>query len=88
MAHASTFVHAAAEGELLGLRYGALEDTADRHETTADLRTGRRRPPVAIRGVDSLFVIGDVHGEYDTLTAVLRNAGIIDDGLRWAAGAA
>lgn len=86
LAHASTFVHAAADGELLRLRYGALQDAADRHETTADLRTGHGRPPVAVNGVDSLFIIGDVHGEYDTLTAVLRNAGIIGEGLRWAAG--
>lgn len=71
--------------EPLRLRFGALNDAADRHETVVRARN-EKRPPVSVEGVDSLFVIGDVHGEFDTLTAVLRNAGVIDEALRWSAG--
>ncbi|MGH7444890.1 MAG: metallophosphoesterase, partial [Longimicrobiales bacterium] len=68
------------------LRYGSADDVADRHETTIDPRTGTRRPPVSIPDADSIFVLGDVHGEYDTLTSVLHAAGVVDDRLHWSAG--
>ncbi len=31
-------------------------------------------------------MLGDVHGEFDTLTAVLKNAGLIDSDARWSGG--
>lgn len=74
-----------AEPDLL-LRYGGYEDAADRHETRIDLGSGSRRDEVDFPATDSLFVIGDIHGELDTLVAVLRNAGVIDTRDRWAAG--
>lgn len=83
VAHGAAFPLPA--GHDLVLRYGRAGE-ATLHETRIDLRTGAERPDVHVEGVDSLFVIGDIHGEFDTLTAVLRNAGIIDEDLHWAAG--
>jgi hypothetical protein len=67
------------------LRYGAAEDPDDRHETVVSLRTPRR-PPVAVSGVDSLYVLGDTHGEYDALLQGLASAGLIDGDLGWTGG--
>ncbi|HEU5209452.1 MAG TPA: metallophosphoesterase [Longimicrobiales bacterium] len=72
----------------LTLRYGSLERTEDRHQTVIDPRTGQRRPAVDIEGADTIIVIGDTHGEYDTLTHVLGAAGLLDDQLRWSGGGA
>ena len=74
------YVHSAmflrpADGPL-SLTYGALGSEEDRHHTT--IWPPPRRSEVEIGPVDSLFVVGDVHGEFDTLTAVLRNASLID----------
>ncbi|MGH7553991.1 MAG: metallophosphoesterase, partial [Longimicrobiales bacterium] len=82
--HSVTFIHRG--GANLLLRYGGEGSTTDRHETTIRLDAARRRPPVAHSGVDSIFVISDIHGEFDTLTAVLRNARIIDARNQWTAG--
>lgn len=38
--------------------------------------------------VDSLYVVGDVHGRYDQLTNLLLKAHIIDEDLNWIAGGA
>lgn len=70
------------------LRYGSADAPAQRWETVIDPRTGTRRPPVRIRDADRVFVLGDTHGELDTLTHVLRAAGVLDERLRWAAGSA
>jgi hypothetical protein len=40
----------------------------------------------AIDGVERLVAIGDVHGAYDRLVAILRAAEIVDARLRWSAG--
>jgi hypothetical protein len=37
-------------------------------------------------GVDRVVGIGDVHGRYDELTAILQGAGLTDDQLRWTGG--
>lgn len=68
------------------LDYGAVEDPGDRHQTRLRLHADTLRPSVQVRGVDSLFVVGDIHGEYDNLIRVLRNAGLIDGELRWSGG--
>jgi len=34
-------------------------------------------------GVDRIVAVGDVHGDYDQLVAVLKTAGLIDDQLNW-----
>jgi hypothetical protein len=84
-AHSASFAHAG--GGTVTLRYGSRSDRSDRHETALRLDPPRR-PPVTLDGVDSLFVIGDIHGEFATLIAVLRNAKVIDGRNRWIAGRA
>ena len=37
-------------------------------------------------GVTRIVAIGDVHGAYDNLVAVLKNAGLVDDRLDWIGG--
>jgi hypothetical protein len=68
----------------LELRYGTAEGTP-LHTTRVSL-AAPRRPPVTFRGVDSLYVVGDTHGEFDALTGTLRNAGLVDSSLRWTGG--
>lgn len=67
------------------LQYGAKDDLQDRHQTTLYLGEQRRPRPV-FSGVDSIFVVADVHGEFDTLVRLLQNAGVIDAQQRWSAG--
>ena len=81
-AHAASFLRPA-DGPLT-LRYGAVGSDEDRHQTT--IWPVPERPPTGLGPVDSLFVVGDVHGEFDTLTAVLENAGLIDSDARWSGG--
>jgi len=38
------------------------------------------------KNVDSLFVVGDVHGRYDELINLLQNSKVIDNNLNWIAG--
>jgi hypothetical protein len=83
VAHRASFRARGAE-EIL-LRYGGLDHPADRHETLVVLRPPGRGP-VAVAGVDSLYVLGDVHGEYDALVEGLRAAGLVDEKLRWSGG--
>jgi len=40
------------------------------------------------KNVDSLYVIGDVHGRYEQLIHLLQNSNIIDEDLNWIAGKA
>ena len=47
----------------------------------ADLRS-------TYRDVDSIFVVGDVHGQYDQLVNLLKRSGIINDDLAWIGGKA
>lgn len=89
--HSRGVAHTAAvempRGESVTLRYGSAADAGDRHETTVRLPPAERRPPVRIEGLDSLYVIGDIHGEYDNMVRVLQNAGLVGDDLRWSGGA-
>jgi hypothetical protein len=39
-----------------------------------------------LTGVDSLYVVGDVHGEYQNLRSLLINAGLVDREMRWTGG--
>jgi hypothetical protein len=82
LAHSATFLRPA-DGPLF-LTYGALGSAEDRHHTT--IWPAPRRSEVEYGPVDSLFVVGDVHGEFDTLTAVLRNASLIDREGNWRGG--
>lgn len=68
------------------LSYGAADPGAERHATRIRLEDPPPPPVVVSDAVDSLFVIADIHGEYDRMIRVLRNAGVIDQELRWSAG--
>jgi hypothetical protein len=41
-----------------------------------------------VEGVDRIVAVGDVHGAYEPLVAILQAAGILDRQLRWAGGRA
>lgn len=84
--HTARFVHPA--DDTVVVRYGARDDAGDRHETRLRLTRDPPRPPVSYTGVDSIYVMGDIHGELSTVRAVLRNAGVIDGRGRWSAGRA
>jgi hypothetical protein len=71
--------------EEVALRYGALDQPDSLHETLIFLRPPVR-PPVSVTGVDSLYVLGDTHGELDSVIAGLRAAGLVDRELRWSGG--
>ena len=45
-------------------------------------------PEVDLPGPDSVFVFGDVHGEFDRVLQLLARAGLIDTELRWTGGTA
>ncbi len=85
-AHTVRFVHST--DERVVIRYGARDDTTDRHQTGLRPTLAPPRSPVSYSGVDSIFVMGDIHGEMDTLRTVLRNAGVIDTRDAWSAGRA
>jgi hypothetical protein len=44
------------------------------------------KPPTEINNVKKLLVIGDVHGQYDTLRIFLQNNKVIDENLHWTFG--
>jgi predicted phosphodiesterase len=69
----------------LALRFGGMGDDGDLHEAVFDIERIARRRTVWPEA-DSIFVISDVHGEFDRMTAVLRKAGLIDERLRWTGG--
>ena len=39
--------------------------------------------PYAFEDVSRIFAVSDIHGEYEALVDLLRNADVIDDDLRW-----
>ncbi len=42
--------------------------------------------PCAVEGVRRVVAVGDVHGDYDAFTRILRAAGVIDSRERWVGG--
>ncbi len=85
----SSCAHAVAfdrpDAHRLLLRYGATDDAADRHATLVAPGEPKRRP-WKLPAVDSLYVLGDVHGEYGDMLAVLGNAGLVDSAGAWVGG--
>ncbi len=84
-AHITTLPRPSADSVLLS--YGAL-GAEELHTTVVYLSEEVSRPPQVIPDVDSLFVVGDVHGEYDRLLGLLGKAGLIDDEGQWVGGGA
>jgi hypothetical protein len=66
------------------LAYGELD--GDQYRTTI-YEDPPELAPIDIRGVDSVYMFGDVHGEFDRVTKLLRNADLVDDSLAWTGGA-
>jgi len=68
-------------GKTVTLVYG----TSAQSDTTAiSLQSWPRNPVVG--GADSVFILGDTHGEFDAASRSLRQAGLIDAQLRWTGG--
>jgi hypothetical protein len=61
------------------LRYGSGDSL---YSTRIDLEPPSRDAAV-LPGVDSLFIVGDTHGDVDALVAGLQAAGLIDERLAW-----
>lgn len=53
-----------------------------------NIRNNFEQEKTTIKKVDSLYVVGDVHGRYDQVTNLLMKANIIDADLNWIAGGA
>src|SRR6266849_4802011 len=49
-------------------------------------RNRTKEQPGTWEGVGRIVAVGDVHGDYDQLVAVLKTAGLIDDQLSWTGG--
>ncbi|WP_420462189.1 metallophosphoesterase [Candidatus Palauibacter sp.] len=74
------------EAPVVTIEYGA--DGADRLHRTEIRLEPPPRPGVDLPGSDSVFVFGDVHGEFDRVLQLLARAGLIDTELRWTGGGA
>jgi hypothetical protein len=80
-AHRVSF-EAGADDELR-LVYGSADAS---WQTVIRPDRGDQRPRAEWPAPDSIVVVSDIHGEYDRMTAVLRNAGILDEAGHWAGG--
>jgi hypothetical protein len=49
-------------------------------------RNRAKEQPGTWEGVGRIVAVGDVHGDYDQLVAVLKTAGLVDDQLNWTGG--
>ncbi len=48
--------------------------------------TAAKGIPYEWNNVPRIVAIGDIHGAYDNFVALLKNAGLVDDKLRWIGG--
>lgn len=82
------------EAREVTLRYGALPESSGGETGPTGLHETAIRPAeeppaeddVVVRGVDSLYVVGDVHGEHRRLRRLLENAGLVDGDGAWTGG--
>ena len=51
--------------------------------STALLLSALAAPPAVVAAPGRVVAIGDIHGEYANLVAILKQAGLLDDALRW-----
>jgi len=54
--------------------------------TAAPSAVAEEFDPCDVRGASRIVAIGDVHGAYDNMVAVLQSAGVIDKKKRWSGG--
>jgi len=83
-AHGAAFARPA--GSELTLRYGGRGDPQDAHETDIYFDLPQRPIQTEFENVDTIYAVGDVHGQYAELAALFRNAGLIDGDDRWTGG--
>ncbi len=67
------------------LQYGSLSDQADRHKTIIELNKKETKNESKFAKIDSIYVLGDIHGRFDILSKLLQNASVIDSNLNWIA---
>lgn len=68
--------------EVLYFRFGSLSDSL----YEVKLRPLKKDNNSIYSNVDSLFVVGDVHGRYDELNNLLQKSNLIDSSLNWIGG--
>jgi hypothetical protein len=78
--HSVTIDHEIVENVVF--RFGSQHDA--KHEVS--LRPKSVLTTSILKNVDSLFVVGDVHGRYEQLINLLKKARIINEQLDWTAG--
>lgn len=72
------------DAENLSIRYGSLSHRDDIHETEIYLgQAPVTKAKSVFSKVDSIYVLGDIHGEFDRLTNLLLKAGFINSELNW-----
>jgi hypothetical protein len=83
----SAFSHTARfkrpSGKSVRLSFGSNEP-ATRDSVTVFLQLPPRQPIVT--GVDSLYILGDTHGEFAAAVRILQATKLIDSNLRWTGG--
>jgi Calcineurin-like phosphoesterase len=79
-----TAVLADAKGDAVVLTYGRADGTGMQSTTIHKPEDGKAR--VIWPAADSIVVVSDIHGEFDRLIRVLRNASLIGPGLEWTGG--
>lgn len=79
-----TGVFADPHANALVLTYGRADGTGAHTTTIRKRRDGK--PRVSWPAVDSIVVVSDIHGEFDRLIRVLRNAKLIGADLAWTGG--
>lgn len=80
VAHRAAFP---ARDAVFALEYGSVA-AGDRHRTVIDRTV--HRPRVELPAADSVYVLGDTHGEYDSVVRLLKHAGLVDAELQWTGG--
>ncbi|MCG8607001.1 metallophosphoesterase [bacterium] len=68
----------------LTIRYGSATTASDRHETVLYLQ--EEDPDYVFDKVDSIYVLGDLHGEFENLKELLIKANLVDFELNWRGG--
>lgn len=82
-AHAATVALDAPE---VTLEYGALGFPDRLHRTRVWHEPPPRAREPSFEAADSVFIVGDVHGEFDALARLLRRVGLVDADLEWTGG--
>lgn len=78
-AHAVTFKRPKFNSVVL--RYGGQSNPDDRHVTSIYLKN--KRTKAVFSKVDSIYVLGDIHGYFENLVKLLTVANLIDAELNW-----